>query len=318
MDKELEELERLLALLGGTGVQQDATANPPTQGGSGTIDIDFGELLGKVAENVVLGQDPTGASSLFQDPEREMLGLQLMAGILGPGLPAGAAAKILGKADEMLIGLRKIVERGDMIIEPDEYIKALDEIVDERQHIGEAIHGANTEVVGRFVRPEKYPEEVVGQFTRREDGRRRYMSSMDDLGFELEHLGAEFMEYTPYAIQDQMNRGQIMGRLLTNRSLAELGARAVVHGDEAAKLAFTELRPTDLGIDDLLAKKARGEKYLDIFEGPDGLSNYQLLEYMGPYKEGLAKFYDPFAAEAALGRNLSDVTLYDFLLGLGR
>ena len=253
MDK--EELERLLAFLGGTGAQQDATANPP-QGSSDTVDIDFGELLGKVAENVVLGQDPTGASSFFQDPEREMLGLQLMAGILGPGLPAGAAAKILGKADEMLIGLRKIVERGDMIIEPDEYIKALDEIVDERQHIGEAIHGANTEVVGRFVRPEKYPEEVVGQFTRRQDGSRRYMSSMDDLGLELEYLGADFMEYTPRAIRDQMDRGQIMGSLLTNRSLAELGARAVVHGDPVAKQAFSIGYPKN--IDEAISLQSEG------------------------------------------------------------
>ena len=305
MDK--EELERLLAFLN-TGAQQDATANPPTQGSSGTIDIDFEELLGKVAENVVLGQDPTGASSLFQDPEREMLGVQLLSGLVGmavpvPSFPTGAAGKVLKNVQEVFGGLADILNRravGESLsIDRAAYEAGEGFLLDTRHATGQAIHDATSRDIAEFVRPERYRPGEVTPFT-----------NMDRFGYEwddqpLETIDDFFGVLAPKGVPDRTleeialhgsgETGNLLVDLFTNRSLAELGARAMVHGDPVAKQAFSIGYPKN--IDEVISLQSEGWQKMMV-------------------DDELMRLFSPREATQAIDR-ISNITFDDFLLGLG-
>ena len=312
MDK--EELERLLAFLN-TGAQQDATANPPTQGSSGTIDIDFGELLGKVAENVVLGQDPTGASSFFQDPEREMLGVQLLSGLIGmavpvPSFPTGAAGKVLKNVQEVFGGLTDILRRSaageSLSIDRAAYEAGEGFLLDTRHATGQAIHDATSRDIAEFVRPGMYRSGEATPFTNMD----RFGLEWDDL--PLDDLGVLAIptrkgNYGSLYDSRRFEVGELIGRprsretgpllvdLFTNRSLAELGARATVHGDPIAKQAFSRGLPNN--IDEFIRLQREGWEELVV-------------------DDELIKLFNPRDATAAVNR-VSDITFDDFLLGLG-
>jgi hypothetical protein len=212
MDPEL--LQQLFA-------QQDATANPPrsSEGGSAGGIM---ELLGMVGENVALGQDPTGLSSLAQDPEREMLLVQLASGLMGPGIPAAAASKVFNRVNKLM---------GDLTQE--NLIDIVEILAEEKDQIRGAIHGATTEDIVNF-------NKVGG--------------STDQLGYMVDDISSNNtnLQVRVPSIHNHpdvplltVHRGQALTDLVDNSIVGELAARTLLEGDPLARGHFSVVYGND-------------------------------------------------------------------------
>lgn len=125
MDPEL--LQQLFA-------QQDATANPPLESEDGSVGI--GDLI----NNIITGLDPTmgiasGAAGF--KPTKEMLGVQLLAGLLGPGMPADEASTFFKAVFSRLRGVKS----------PEEAVNVGGMVVQDMNQIERAMSGAPSEVI---------------------------------------------------------------------------------------------------------------------------------------------------------------------------